>query len=189
MVARQPWERTVEETLRQKEAFHAAHPDKTDEEIAAAVEEGKKKYARLEEEEKVRLSKLYAKSRADRKKLRLTPEQKKDYDERLRQYEAKQSDRERRQKIRVQKSSRELRAVGLETSAGIQKARDDRTAIMMLKIKEAQSVANEIRRRSKTATFTETGMKREICERTGFPETSVRDWITKDLLHLPLKPQ
>ena len=34
---RQPWERTVEETIQQKEAFHAAHPDKTVEEIRATI--------------------------------------------------------------------------------------------------------------------------------------------------------
>jgi hypothetical protein len=189
MVKRQPWQRTVEETLQQQKALQASHPKKTDEEIASAIQEGKEKYARLNEEEKIRLSTLYAKSSADRKKLRLTPEQKRDYDERLRQYKAKQLDRERRQKIRMRKSSRELRTIGLETSAAIQKARDEKTAKIMSKVRKAQIVANDMRRRSKTVTFSQTGMIREISDKTEYPESSVREWIKKGLLHLPLKPE
>lgn len=150
-------EHIVEETINNLQAHISAHPRKNEEEIRAAVEKGKAKYApeekecfdersaRLDEdresleedlawikaqqelheavktqikEDKEFLPKLYAKSIAEREKLRLTPEQQRDFDERLHRYEAGEK---LNLQIRLQKSPAEIRAAGMETLAGIAK--------------------------------------------------------------------
>jgi hypothetical protein len=152
----------------------------------AAVEAGKRKYAQLEKEEEAWLANLYAKSSADRKKLRLTPEEQRFFDERLRRKKAKLPDEERKHQIRVQKSPAEIHATGLKTLAGMAKGRETRWGDTGQWLGKVQSSFND--QRQKCPARSNNLLIRYAAEECEVSKTFIRDNLRNGKLTIPPKP-